>query len=419
MKSGKRNHGGLVVTALLALGAVVWGGCGGGGSSGGSYYCDNTGCYSCDGYSCAGVAPPSTTSCMGPNDCPTGSSCTTSGCEASCTHDSDCPQGDVCTGGYCVPPGTKPGTPIQCTTSANCLPGHTCGIEQRVRRERRRHDDRARQRRGRRRLRAAPRRLRADLRRDTRPLPLHGEHGVRQRVRRASRGRARPSSNACQFSSQCAPGDVCADGQMPPLVRDDHDHLPFELHVHQGGRCEPNGGGGGGDGGGDGGAGGACTTSAQCSSGAPVCAGGECATVACTTNAQCLDRRLLQPGRVYAEHRPHAGLQLDDQLKVHRRRAPELRRGVLRVLACTSEHAVRPDRRPHRRLHARRLLREPRRSQPAVHAAERLLLRTKTASGTSSPVREARERQNAASAKRHTNSRNCVLRDADGGTQRV
>ena len=51
-----------VVAALVALGAVVWSGCGSGDER---YSCDATGCYSCDGYGCRDVPAPTPVSCSG------------------------------------------------------------------------------------------------------------------------------------------------------------------------------------------------------------------------------------------------------------------------------------------------------------------------------------------------------------------
>ena len=74
--------------ALAAVtGVIVWSsGCGSGDER---YYCDNTGCYSCDGYGCRNVNPPSNSPCTGNTSCPSGSVCTDTGCVQTCSADSD------------------------------------------------------------------------------------------------------------------------------------------------------------------------------------------------------------------------------------------------------------------------------------------------------------------------------------------
>jgi hypothetical protein len=97
--------------------ALSSGGCG---SSDERYYCDNAGCYSCDGYGCTNVAPPSYQSCTGSKDCGAGYACTATGCQKNCGGNEDCTRGSVCQSGMCTSPGTEPGKPIECTTKADC-----------------------------------------------------------------------------------------------------------------------------------------------------------------------------------------------------------------------------------------------------------------------------------------------------------
>ena len=83
----KRAAVGIVASAF---GVILW-------SSGCSdpadrYYCDDTGCYNCDGYGCSTVSPPSTTSCTGASSCASGETCVGGNCEKTCEQTSDCPQ---------------------------------------------------------------------------------------------------------------------------------------------------------------------------------------------------------------------------------------------------------------------------------------------------------------------------------------
>jgi hypothetical protein len=114
---------GAVMAALSVLGALLWTGCG---PSDNRYYCDNTGCYSCDGYGCSNVTPPSPQPCTGNASCGAGAICTNNGCEQTCQANSDCPRGDVCTNGLCVAPGQDGGTPHECTTGTDCGAGKAC-----------------------------------------------------------------------------------------------------------------------------------------------------------------------------------------------------------------------------------------------------------------------------------------------------
>ena len=71
--------------ASLAFGTLVVGigvmasaeGCGPGDTR---YYCDNTGCYNCDGYGCHQVTPPNPTQCTGNAQCAQNQICTDAGC---------------------------------------------------------------------------------------------------------------------------------------------------------------------------------------------------------------------------------------------------------------------------------------------------------------------------------------------------
>ncbi|MEM9069462.1 MAG: hypothetical protein AAGE52_13190 [Myxococcota bacterium] len=104
--------------ALLALGALpVVAGC-----SSDNYFCNDEGCFFCDGLGCREVEPPERPTCRGDFECPEGTMCTDLGCVAECDGDSDCPDGTECRAGSCVgptepDPDPRPGT---CERNADC-----------------------------------------------------------------------------------------------------------------------------------------------------------------------------------------------------------------------------------------------------------------------------------------------------------
>lgn len=109
--------------ALSSAGIVATAeGCG---PSGGRYYCDNTGCWQCDGYGCTTVNPPSSNPCTGASGCAQNEVCTDKGCVTKCAVDTDCPKGTVCKSSQCVAPTSDQGTTEECTTKADCK-GGTC-----------------------------------------------------------------------------------------------------------------------------------------------------------------------------------------------------------------------------------------------------------------------------------------------------
>src|SRR5258705_8305712 len=92
------------VGVLAALGAIAWAGCGPGPES--RYYCDDGGCFQCDAYGCAKVAPPNHPTCKGNANCGANEICTSAGCVATCGDDTACPKGEVCKAGFCGSPGS-------------------------------------------------------------------------------------------------------------------------------------------------------------------------------------------------------------------------------------------------------------------------------------------------------------------------
>jgi hypothetical protein len=153
---GLLTHTAVAFGTLLAMGVMATSeGCGPGDTR---YYCDATGCYSCDGYGCHPVTPPPNQTCTGASSCQTNQICTDVGCVTVCQADSDCPQGDVCKSNQCVAPTSPPGNIVKCLTDADCAPGEAC-------------------------------------------------------VGTGAWATCTAKSNACQYSSECAQGTVCADGE--------------------------------------------------------------------------------------------------------------------------------------------------------------------------------------------------------------
>lgn len=222
-----------------ALGVVVWGsGCS---DPQDRYYCDDTGCYSCDGYGCSSVQPPSATACTGASQCATGEVCTSAGCVKSCQQTSDCPRGTTCNGGACTAPGSDAGTPIQCTTKTDCTGQAVCIANQ------------------------------CQACGGTNgPCPCSANSDC-SNGDVCSGGSCTAPSNTCQFSSDCGTGKLCADGQCVAGCTDSSTCGPNATCTK--GVCEPNQGT-------------QCTSDAQCSGSTPKCVSGSC-VAACTTDADC------------------------------------------------------------------------------------------------------------------------------------
>jgi len=249
------SHARAMAMVLTALGAFAWAGCGPA-ANGGDYYCDGTGCYQCDAYSCRSVSgPPGTPSaplgCNRSADCGEGYSCIGQTCvpcdggtsvattdggasstdAASSTGDSSAPPGD--SGSARADSGPTCGNgngPCACTSSAECAASQVCVA-----------------------------------------------------------GSCTASSNACQFTSQCAPGDVCADNQCVPACGSSG--ACASGSTCQKGVCEPTP------------VGAPCTTSAQCSGSTPVCAEGEC-TASCSSDATCPTGDYCNQGACEVDTRP-------------------------------------------------------------------------------------------------------------------
>ena len=112
--------------ALVGLASLALGGC-----QQESRYCDDTGCYFCDGLGCRTVNPPIRPSCTCDYQCGAGTDCTSLGCTTACTTDAQCTDGGTrCTGGFCVGPREAALTQVtcDCTTTADCHDPHTICI---------------------------------------------------------------------------------------------------------------------------------------------------------------------------------------------------------------------------------------------------------------------------------------------------
>lgn len=107
----------LLAVSLLGLASFSLVGC-----NNESRYCDDTGCYFCDGLGCRLVNPPTRTTCACATDCGSGSSCTSLGCTQTCVEGTICSDGTACRSGFCLGP-REPLPTAQdctCTTTAEC-----------------------------------------------------------------------------------------------------------------------------------------------------------------------------------------------------------------------------------------------------------------------------------------------------------
>lgn len=145
-----------------------------------NYYCDNTGCYRCDGVGCRPVQPPSRATCAGDWDCRTGQVCTSLGCATTCTMNANCPEGWQCLNGLCATPSETPvRNPGSCTTNANCPGGRVC--------------------------------LNGTCQTSTQPTCTSNTDCTNGNV--CVSGRCTPPSNTCQFNNQCGLGRVCVNSE--------------------------------------------------------------------------------------------------------------------------------------------------------------------------------------------------------------
>lgn len=234
------TYGRVVATlAFATLGiALTSQGCG---PNGARYFCDQTGCYECDGYGCTQVKPPTKQNCTGDAQCPSGQICTSNGCTAQCKIDGDCPKGTICKNGLCAAPTEDPGTQKQCTTTADCKGGY-CKNNQCI--------------------------ACGDGKSGPCPCTPQGKECAQNEVCSAGFCTSNP---ICKYSSECGDGKVCADGQC--LTDCGSGQACANGFVCQQGLCkqDPN-------------AGKTCAKNADCAM-TEVCVGGKCAT-SCTGTGQ-------------------------------------------------------------------------------------------------------------------------------------
>jgi len=173
----------VALSAIAGMGvAVLAEGCGPGDTR---YYCDDTGCYSCDGYGCHNVPAPTPIACTGDSQCSTNQICTSQGCTSKCSADTDCAQGDVCKSGLCVAPTTSTTpTPVACTKDSDCTNGQKC-------------------------------------------------------VGSGAAAMCEDPSDVCQYSSECGAGKVCADGECLVDCSAQGSTCPSGTTCEKG-VCEPN-----------------------------------------------------------------------------------------------------------------------------------------------------------------------------------
>lgn len=252
-----------VLTALGAIGALAstQQGCGGGDSR---YYCDATGCYSCDGYGCSTVNPPTPTACTGDLSCKPTESCTDKGCVARCKSDPECPQGTVCdlAAQLCKAPGTTPGSQKQCTTTKDCAAGSAC------------EGGRCQACGG-----------------TNGPCPCSAASDCSGAGQVCSAGYCASASSLCKYSSECGAGKVCADGQCLA----DCSNNPSACGAGQvcaKGACvaDPN-------------AKPQCANDTQCGGSTPKCVAGKC-TAQCTSDSTCGAGQWCDQGACVVDNRP-------------------------------------------------------------------------------------------------------------------
>jgi hypothetical protein len=258
----------LVIGVLGTLGVVAWSGCAPGDES--RYYCDGTGCFTCDAYGCSQVDPPSHPSCSGNASCEPGQICTATGCRTTCGAETKCPAGETCQNGLCSAPGKDPGPTKECTTTADCTGGKTCnggkcescgGTDG--------------------------------------PCPCTTSSDCSGGLTCVA-GSCTAPQHACKYSSECADGKVCAEGQCLTSC----DSAPCsDGFTCEKGVCRPTPGTGTPT----------CTSDAQCTDpAAPNCVSGSCVK-SCSGDAECGTGKYCNQGACVVDTRPTPNCTTDDQ----------------------------------------------------------------------------------------------------------
>lgn len=258
----------LVMGVLGSLGVVAWSGCGSGSES--RYYCDSTGCFTCDAYGCSPVNAAARPTCSGSSGCKAGSVCTATGCATSCQSDAACPRGETCQSGLCAAPGTSPGPIKDCTTTADCGSGRTCNAG------------------------ACETCGGSDG-----PCPCTASTDCTGGLTCIA-GACTAPQNGCTYSSECADDKVCADGQCLATC----DASCTDGFACEKGVCRPKPGGGTDP---------ACTGDAQCTTPeAPSCVSGACVK-SCAADGDCGSGKYCNQGACVVDTRPTPNCTADDQ----------------------------------------------------------------------------------------------------------
>ncbi len=258
----------LVIGVLGTLGVVAWSGCGPGDES--RYYCDATGCFTCDAYGCSPVRAPGHATCTGNTSCKPGEVCTATGCTISCQEDANCPKGETCQKNLCSPPGTDPGTAQECTTKADCGHGKTCSAGK---------------------CEACGG--------NAGPCPCTTNADCSGGLTCVA-GACTAPQNACKYSSECGDGKVCAEGQCLASCEAAPCSDGFTCEK---GVCKPpvTGGPTG------------CSGDAQCTDpAAPKCVSGACVK-SCGGDAECGQGKYCNQGACVVDTRPTPKCTVDNE----------------------------------------------------------------------------------------------------------
>ncbi len=233
------------------------------------YYCDNRGCYTCDGYGCADVPPPSKSTCRGNVSCGPDGVCTELGCAQRCSSDSGCPRGEVCRGSLCVAPTTsEPPKTKECTEKADCGQGKACVAG-----------------------------VCSVCGGTSGPCPCAGPSECASNEACVANA-CIPKTATCTFSSECGPGLICAEGQC--LSGCDAQKPCSSGFTCDRGVCRPEP------------TGRDCSNGAPCPTDAPLCVAGRC-TAACTSDAQCGQGKYCNQGACVVDTRPKPNCTDDTQ----------------------------------------------------------------------------------------------------------
>ncbi len=228
-------------------------------SSENRYYCDDTGCYSCDGYGCTTVAAAAPTVCSGQASCPSGTTCTESGCLKNCAAEADCERGLVCKAGFCTSPTTTPGKAKECSSKADCGAGKIC-VENSCQ----------------------------GCGGESGPCPCAGASDCAA-DQTCSAGQCVAKTNVCRYASECASGQSCVNGQCVKPCADDAACAAGS--ACKAGYCQPKPPTG------------SCTSDAQCGGTTPKCLAGRCAAP-CSSDGQCGAGNYCNQGSCAPDTRP-------------------------------------------------------------------------------------------------------------------